>query len=59
MRLAGVDVVTPDLRKGLADAGGAIVEVNSPPGLHFHYLTANADQAGHVATRVLQRLLET
>ena len=59
LRLAGVDVVTPDLRKGLADAGGAIVEVNSPPGLHFHYLTANADQAGHVATRVLQRLLET
>ncbi len=60
LRLAGVDVITPDLRKGLADAGGAIVEVNSPPGLHFHYLTANADEGGgHVATRVLERLLET
>jgi cyanophycin synthetase len=59
LRLAGVDVVTPDLRKGLADAGGAIVEVNAPPGLHYHYLTANADQGNHVATRVLLRLLET
>jgi D-alanine-D-alanine ligase-like ATP-grasp enzyme len=59
LRLAGVDVITPDLRKGLADVGGAIVEVNSPPGLHFHYLTANADQGSHVAARVLQRLLET
>lgn len=58
LRLAGVDVVTPDLGKGLAEAGGAIVEVNSPPGLHYHYLTGTADQASHVAARVLQRLLE-
>jgi cyanophycin synthetase len=58
LRLAGVDVVTPDLGKGIADAGGAIVDVNSPPGLHYHYLTANPSQS-HVAARVLQRLLET
>jgi cyanophycin synthetase len=59
LRLAGVDVVTPDLGKGLAETGGAIVEVNSPPGLHYHYLTVNPDPAGHVATRVLERLLES
>jgi D-alanine-D-alanine ligase-like ATP-grasp enzyme len=59
LRFAGVDVITPDLRKGLADAGGAILEVNSPPGLHYHYLTVNAEQASPVATRVLERLLET
>jgi cyanophycin synthetase len=58
LRLAGVDVVTPDLGRGIADAGGAIVDVNAPPGLHYHYLTANADQANHVATRILLRLLQ-
>ena len=45
LRLAGVDVVTPDLSEGIADAGGAIVDVNAPPGLHYHYLTANAAQS--------------
>ena len=44
LRLAGVDIITPDLGKGIADAGGAIVEVNSPPGLHYHYLTAERRQ---------------
>jgi cyanophycin synthetase len=58
LRLAGVDVVTTDLGKRMADTGGAIVDVNSPPGLHYHYLTANADEC-HVAARVLQRVLET
>jgi D-alanine-D-alanine ligase-like ATP-grasp enzyme len=58
LTLAGVDVVTPDPRKGLADAGGAIIEVNSPPGLHHHYLTANPDESRHVAARVLERLLD-
>lgn len=57
LTLAGIDVVTPDLGKPLADAGGAIVDVNSPPGLHYHYLTANADQSRPVAIRVLERLL--
>lgn len=58
LRLAGVDVVTPDLGNGIADAGGAIVEVNSPPALHYHYLTADGGES-HVAARVLLRLLET
>lgn len=57
LRLAGVDVVTPDLSKGLAAAGGAIVDVNAPPGLHYHYLTADAEQNSDVASRILLRLL--
>lgn len=58
LRLAGVDVVTPDLRKGLAAAQGAVLEVNAPPGLHYHYLTANGNGAdNNVASRVLRRLL--
>lgn len=55
LRLAGVDVVTPDLGRGLAAAGGAIVDVNAPPGLHYHYLTANGSSP--VAVRILARLL--
>lgn len=59
LRVAGVDVVTPDLGKGIAAAGGAILEINAPPGLHFHYLTAGASAGDHVATRILERMLRT
>lgn len=59
LHLAGVDVVTPDLGKGITEGGGAIVDVNAPPGLHYHSLTATADQPNHVAARILRRLLET
>lgn len=37
LRLAGVDIVTPDASRNLADAGGVVLEVNSAPGLYFHY----------------------
>lgn len=59
LRLAGVDVVTPDLAKGLTAAKGAVLEVNAPPGLHYHYLTANGDGTADVASRILRRLLAT
>ena len=36
-RLAGVDIITPDLTVSLEDAGGVILEVNTTPGFHFHY----------------------
>jgi D-alanine-D-alanine ligase-like ATP-grasp enzyme len=57
LRLAGVDVVAPDLSSGLTTARGAIVEVNAPPALHFHYLTANAAVSDDPAPRILRRLL--
>lgn len=57
LRLAGVDVVTPDLGRSLSAAGGVIVDVNAPPGLHYHYLTANAAAGDRVAAVVLRRLL--
>lgn len=34
--VAGVDVVTPDLARGLQDAGGGVVEVNAAPGIRMH-----------------------
>ena len=58
LRLAGVDVITPDITKPLSEAGGAIIEVNSAPGLHYHYLTDDADRVAHVARPVLETLLQ-
>lgn len=57
LRLAGVDVVTPDPTRGLRTAGGALVEVNATPGLHHHYLVRDPRQAQRVAVTVLRRLL--
>jgi D-alanine-D-alanine ligase-like ATP-grasp enzyme len=58
LRLAGVDLVTPDPGLSLAAAGGAVIEVNGTPGLHYHYLVADPAGATAVATPVLRRMLE-
>lgn len=57
LRLAGVDVVTPNLRRGLRAAGGAMVEINATPGLHHHYLVPEAGAPRRVAAPILRRLL--
>jgi cyanophycin synthetase len=36
VRLAGVDVVTPDVTADLISAGGVILEINTTPGLYIH-----------------------
>jgi D-alanine-D-alanine ligase-like ATP-grasp enzyme len=56
-RLGGVEVLTPDPSRALSDAGGAILEVNGTPGLHYHYLVRDPDQATDVAVPVLETLL--
>lgn len=58
LRLAGVDLITPDPRVGLACAGGAVIEMNGTPGLHYHYLVADRAQAVRVAVPILARLLD-
>ncbi len=57
LRLAGIDIVTPDLARPLAEAGGAIVEVNARPGLRYHYQVADGDRATRVAIPILRALL--
>lgn len=57
MRLAGVDVITPDIGASLANAGGVILEVNGPPGLNYHYDVADPANATRVAIPILKRLL--
>jgi cyanophycin synthetase len=57
LRLAGIDLVTPDRSVSLAQAGGAILEVNATPGLHYHYQVQDPSQAVAVAVPILERLL--
>ncbi|MDQ3644533.1 MAG: hypothetical protein M3356_03370 [Actinomycetota bacterium] len=57
LALAGVDVVTADLRSGLATVGGALLEVNAIPGLHHHYMVFDPASVQRVAVPILQRLL--
>lgn len=57
LRLAGVDVITPDPTRPLREVGGVVNEVNGRPGLHYHYLVADREQAKRVAIPILERLL--
>jgi D-alanine-D-alanine ligase-like ATP-grasp enzyme len=57
LRLAGVDVVTSDPSRSLQASGGAIIEVNGTPGLHYHYYVADPDTAIRVAIPILSVLL--
>ena len=57
LRLAGVDVVTPDLDRSLAESGGVILEVNRDPSPHHHYQVADPERATRVAVPILERLL--
>lgn len=57
LRLAGVDLVTPDTGRPLADTGGVIIEVNGTPGLHHHYHVADAANAARVAAPILDAAL--
>lgn len=57
LRLAGVDVITPDPGVSLARARGAILEVNGPPGLNYHYDVADPANATRVAVPILRKLL--
>jgi cyanophycin synthetase len=54
-RLAGVDVITTDPTVPLAESGGVICEVNTTPGLYYHYHKAGGPTA--VAVPILEWLL--
>jgi len=56
VRLAGVDVITTDPRRPLAETGGVVLEVNTP-GLDHHYNVADPTRATRVAVPVLAALL--
>jgi D-alanine-D-alanine ligase-like ATP-grasp enzyme len=55
VRLAGVDMITPDPSVPLAEAGGVVLEVNAPPNYYYHYNKGDGSLA--VAGCVLKKLL--
>lgn len=57
VRLASVEIVTPDPAVSLTSAGGVVIEVNTTPGLAQHYLVGNPREVVPVAATVLSRLL--
>lgn len=53
--IAGIDVVTPNLEQSLAQAGGAVIEINAAPGLRMHlYPSQGASQP--VAEKIISSL---
>jgi hypothetical protein len=55
-RLAGIDIITPDIHQGLEEGGGKILEVNTTPGFHYHYFKQGG--ACRVAVPILKTCLE-
>jgi hypothetical protein len=58
LRLAGVDVITPDVSRPLEQTAGVVAEVNGTPGIHHHYHVADAAKATPVAVPILERVLQ-
>jgi cyanophycin synthetase len=58
LRLAGVDVITPDIGAPLEGCGGVVLEVNGNPGLIYHYRVADPAGANDVALPILRTLLD-
>jgi len=56
VRLAGVDVLAPDVETPLASSNGVVLEVNPIPGLQHHYNVAEPEEATPVALPVLEAL---
>jgi len=54
LKLAGVDVLTPDISEPLDVANGVFGEVNTSPGLHHHYLISNPQNGAPAARQVLE-----
>ena len=53
--IAGIDLVTPDISKPLAEQGGAIIEVNAGPGLLMHLKPAEG-QPRNVGAAIVDHL---
>jgi cyanophycin synthetase len=58
VRLAGVDVITTDIERPLTETGGVVNEVNTTPGLHWHYLVAADSPVVPVAEIIAARILD-
>ena len=58
IELAGIDIMTTDIAKPLAETGGIINEINTTPGLHHHYLISDPRKSVPVAEIILKHIFE-
>ena len=58
LNLAGIDLITNDIRQPLDETGGVIIEINAMPGLHYHYQVRNREKMIPVAIPILKNLLD-
>lgn len=54
----GVDIITPDPSRSLADAGGVVGEINTTPGLHHHYRLNGDSGRAHIGATVLRYVVD-
>jgi len=57
LQLAGLDLITTDIRVPLEQSGGVINEVNTTPGLHHHVLVAEQEQKLRLGEQLLEFIL--
>lgn len=58
IKLAGVDLITPDISVPLEQSGGVINEINTTPGLHHHHLVAEFEDRAQVGVTIMNDLLD-
>jgi len=58
IELAGLDIITTDIRKPLSETGGVINEINTTPGLHHHVLVSDHNKMTPVGSLVLNYILK-
>jgi len=57
-RLISVELITDDPAAPLDAGSGAVIEVNTTPGMAQHYLVADPTRVAPVAARVLRTMLD-
>lgn len=57
MRLVGVDVMSTNISEHPARSSSAVVEINIPPGLHYHELVSESLSFGSTGSSILEALL--
>jgi len=58
LRFCGIDVMTTDISQPLQKTGGAYLEINTPPGIHHHYLVSEPEQAVPIAKILFDSIFE-
>lgn len=57
LELFGMDLITPDIGMPLNESGGAVVELNTQPGIHYHDLVSDQSTKVPVGELILEAIL--